>query len=102
MRHRVADAMRHEPCRAVGDAERALQFEGGDAVLARAHHVDTEYPFRERNLAVLEDRANEDGKLLATLVALPDAAIAYLAGACRAMAVLGSKERRLSHDATMG
>jgi hypothetical protein len=71
--HRKADAMSHVPSRFVGDAKFAGNLQRRDAFLAARHQVNRHQPFRERNLAVLEDRADPYRELFPTSLALVDA-----------------------------
>src|SRR5436305_8945293 len=54
------------------EAQLPLQLGGGDPALARGHQVDGEEPARQAGLGLLEDRAGEQGVLLATGDALVD------------------------------
>ncbi len=54
------------------EAQLPLQLGGGDPALARGHQVDGEEPLGETGLGLLEDRAGEQGVLLAAGHALVD------------------------------
>ncbi len=63
--HRLADAMTEKPSRAIGaEGERALHLASGDALLALRHQVNREEPFPDREMAVVEDRAASNRKLI--------------------------------------
>jgi hypothetical protein len=49
------------------------------AFLAGVHQVEAENPFRQRDVRPLHHRANGDGEVLATLVALMQAGAVRLA-----------------------
>src|SRR5262249_24212983 len=67
--------MAHVPSGAVGTgADRAMDLESVDSLLALAHQVDDLEPRAERVVGVLEDRADERGEAVAVdraLLALP-------------------------------
>lgn len=71
-----------------------MKLEGGNAVLVRAHHVESHEPLRERNLRPLEDGSDEHRELLAALGALPDATVGDLARLGQTLAVLRLDEVR--------
>jgi len=54
VRHRLANAHRHEPCRLVGDPECAMQLMRRNAFLARRHQTEGEQPLVDRNMRALE------------------------------------------------
>ena len=46
---RKANAVEHEPCRLLSDAKRAVEFPGGNPVLAVQEHPDRGQPLFQRN-----------------------------------------------------
>src|ERR1700739_470495 len=68
--HCFAQPMAHEPCRLHGDFQRAAQLMAADALLARAEQERRLKPLVQRNVALLENSADLDGKLLAAGVTL--------------------------------
>ena len=68
--HALANAVRHEPCRAVGDAEFSLDLERTDTLLAAGHEVDRDEPQSEGELAILKNGPDTDREAVATLSAL--------------------------------
>ncbi len=73
--HRLAEAMRQEPCGLQGDAEHAAELVGAHTLLAGAKQVHCLQPDMQFNMAGLEDGADLDSKGLAAGVAFvhPDA-----------------------------
>src|SRR5690242_1691313 len=71
--HGLTDAMRHEPCGLIGDAEHVVNLVRADRLLAGAHQMHGHQPFIERNLAALEHGADSDRKLFPAIAALPQA-----------------------------
>jgi len=62
--------MAEKPSRAVAaQSERALHLASGNALLAFGHHVDRQKPFPDREMAVIEDSARCDGKLILARIA---------------------------------
>ena len=74
--HRQTDAMVHVPRALLRDAERPGHFVGAYPVLAVSDHPDCDKPLVEREGAILENRADLGGELLARVLflALPKAA----------------------------
>ena len=70
--HGEPDAVQHEPCRLLRDAERAAEFVGADPVLAVGDEPDGGEPLVEAERRVLEDRPDLDGVLLLAGLALPE------------------------------
>jgi hypothetical protein len=93
--------MQHEPCTLLSDAKVTGDLVAADAVLAVDQHPHGWKPLRERNRAVLEDRTNLDGELFTALLALPNAAGAYIGDglllAVRACHAVGPAEARDKH-----
>jgi hypothetical protein len=75
--HRFADAVKHEPCRLLSDAQSPVEFVAGDSVLAVTDHPDRCHPLVKADGRVFEDRAHLDGKLLLAAVAEPQSAGLY-------------------------
>src|SRR5512146_209426 len=74
--HRAADLVQPGPGSLVAaEAHLALQLQGRDPALARAHQVDRKEPLSEPGFGLLEDRALEQRVLLATGRALVDVAL---------------------------
>src|ERR1017187_2140375 len=72
-RHRQPNPMAHEPCGLHAAAEHPLKLTRADAFLAGAHQVNRLKPMGHRRVAVLENGANLDRKLLAAVIALAQA-----------------------------
>ena len=53
--HGKSDAMEHEPCRLLSDAEIAPQFVGANPILAVSNHPDGDKPFVQRDRRILKD-----------------------------------------------
>src|SRR4051794_12216417 len=62
--HRLADAVKQEPSALVGDAERAVQLVGREALLAAAEKRIGHEPFVQGDLRVFHDRADRDRERL--------------------------------------
>src|SRR4051812_22462140 len=75
----LVDAMHQEPSGFHAAIERPLNLSSADALLALANKVDRLQPKMQREMAVLEDRADPHGKGLAAGVALAEARAARLA-----------------------
>ena len=61
----VTYPVRHKKCRAVAAKfQEPLQLERTDAFLGTANQIPSDEPLAERNMAVLENRADSDGELL--------------------------------------
>lgn len=71
--HGLTDAVKHEPCRLLGNADGAVQFVAADAVPAIADHPYCRHPLIQTNRRVLKDSADLDGELLLAAVAEPHA-----------------------------
>lgn len=67
---RIADALRHEPCGLLGDADVARQLKAADALLVGGQDIDGNEPLLKRDGAVLEDSSLDGGELFAALGAL--------------------------------
>ena len=97
-RHRLADAVRHEPSGLQADVEGPLKLAGADALLAAAQKVDGLKPHPHRDVACLEHGAHFDGERLAAGVALveadPGGLAAHLADALVALAVVAHRTVR--------
>lgn len=76
---RFADAVRHEPCGFVGNAERAVQLVRAHALLGRAEKQHGLQPNIQLDLAALKDGAHRNSELLAAITALPQARTVGLA-----------------------
>src|SRR5258708_21593937 len=68
--HCEPDAMEHEPCGLLSDAECAGHFVGTDAVLAVGNHPHSDEPFVEWKRRILKDCPDLDRELLAGMLAL--------------------------------
>lgn len=56
--------MRHKQCRAIAaKLQVALQLERANSLFGTANHIPSNQPFAERNVAVLEYRADSNGEL---------------------------------------
>src|SRR4051794_28842727 len=71
--HGLADAMAQEPRALERDAEQTVELVGADALFGRAKQMERLEPLVERNVAVLENRADLDGELLTAGGALAEA-----------------------------
>ncbi len=80
--HGIPNAMQHEPCRLLGDAQRTVQLVAGDAVLAVGQQPDRGQPLAQGERAVLHDRPHFNGELLPSVFALaaPEAARGQIPG----------------------
>lgn len=67
--HGFADAVSHEPRGLVGDAKRAVELVGADALLGRAHQVRRQHPLVKGHLRALKDRADRHRVLAAAVAA---------------------------------
>jgi len=52
--------MRHVPSGFVGNIKFSLKLFRGDTLFGRANHVDSEKPFGQRQMGVMEDGADGD------------------------------------------
>ena len=68
--HCEPDAVKHEPCGLLSDAESACDFIGTDAVLAVGNHPNSDKPLVERERGVLKDGSNFCAELLFGMLAL--------------------------------
>src|SRR5260221_3064097 len=93
--HGQPNPVQHEPCGFLCHADSAMDLVRTDTVFRVGEHPQRRKPFVERKGAILEDRADADGKLLflLTLIALPDFARGkkgyVLAAAARALNAIG-------------
>ena len=71
--HRLANPVKHEPCRLLRDAKSAVNLVAGDSVLTVADHPDCRHPLVETHRGILENRPHLDGELLLAAVAEPKA-----------------------------
>jgi len=78
--HDLADAMSEEPSGLHAAIKRPLNLPGADALLAGDDQLNGLQPRVQREMAVLENRADPHGKGLAAGVALAEAGTAALAG----------------------
>src|SRR5664280_2360813 len=69
-RHGLAKPVHHEPSGFVSDANRPVDFVGGNAVLARIEHVRGHPPLSQGNLGPLENSADSHGELAFAIVAI--------------------------------
>jgi hypothetical protein len=58
------------PCRFVADFEATRKLVGGDPLLGFGHEVDSQEPFPERKMGIMEDRPGRDGELIPALIAV--------------------------------
>ena len=65
--HGEPDAVCHVPSGPIGDAELSLDLQRRDAFLAARHQVNGHQPFRERDMAVLENGSDANRKLLSAV-----------------------------------
>src|SRR5579871_330956 len=72
--HSAADTMQQKPCGFLAHAERTGDFHRGDAVLRATEKPERRKPDFQFQRTVFHDRANLDGELLFTWLALPDTA----------------------------
>ena len=61
--HRKPDAVKHEPCRFLSDAESAADFIGTDSVLAVGDHPHGDQPLVQRDRRILKDSSDLGGEL---------------------------------------
>ena len=71
---RFADAVQHEPCAFLGDAQGAVQLPRTDSILTIGEHPDSGHPFVESKGGVFEDRSYLDGELFLAALAKPQQA----------------------------
>src|SRR5579862_5569816 len=89
--HRLSDAVREKPGRAIRDAQLAVQLVRANPFLARGHQMEGERPLVQRDMAALHDRFHGHAERLAAGVALIHALAMGLA----------IDQRSFVHDATM-
>lgn len=79
--HRKANPVEHKPCGFLGNADGAVKFPGGDAILAVQEHPDCRKPLFQRNWGVLKDRPGLESKARFGVrgVALPDPVLRQVA-----------------------
>src|SRR5688572_22553160 len=65
--------MHHEPSGLVGDVDGSMELVSGETFLARSHEMRRINPLVERNLGILENRADRDCEVTLTTVALVQA-----------------------------
>ncbi len=70
--HDLTDAVKHEPCRLLSDADAAVHLVARDAILASANHPDSHHPLIEPQGGILENGSDFDAELLLASVAHPD------------------------------
>ena len=73
----LAEPLEHEPCRLLSDADFFAELEGRDSLAGSYYEIHGIYPFVERNVRPLKDRASADGEVQLAWVT---AVIAVLAG----------------------
>jgi|SRR5271156_4563480 len=69
--HGLPDAVKHEPCRLLGDANVFGQFIAADAILAGCQHPDGGHPLVHPDRGILKDRPDFHRELLLAAVAEP-------------------------------
>ena len=74
--HCETNAVKHEPCRLLSDAESAANLVGTDSVLAVGNHPNSDKPLVERDCGILKDSSHFAGELFAGVLrfAFPQAA----------------------------
>lgn len=72
--HRLTNAVKHKPCRLLGDTESASKLMRGRSVLRIGKKPNRREPFGKRNIRGLVDRADLGGKHPLALFATPGAA----------------------------
>src|SRR5450432_41698 len=77
--HGFADAVGHEPCGLVSDAEHAVNLVRTDGLLASAHEMHSEQPLIQCDLGIREYGSDDHGELLAAVFALHQARTACFA-----------------------
>ncbi len=68
--HCKTDAVKHEPCGFLSDAESASNFIGTDAVLAVGNHPNCDKPFVERERGILKDGSHFRAELFSRMFVL--------------------------------
>ena len=72
--HSLANPLKHEPCRLLGNAKRPRQFVRRNPILAVRQHPDRNHPLIKAKGRIFHDRLNLDGELLLAGIAEPQAA----------------------------
>src|ERR1035441_10626165 len=70
--HNFTDALKHEPCRLLMNANRLSKFVTADPVLAVCQHPKRCHPLVQRDWRIFHDSLDLYGKLLLAVVAEPD------------------------------
>ena len=70
--HRKPQALKHEPCRLLGNAKRAVNLHAGNAILAIAEHPESSHPLVESDRRIFEDRPDFKRELFLAGLAKPD------------------------------
>lgn len=70
--HRVPDAVAEVPRCFIADSERPLNLASAHALLGLAQQKRSHEPFRQREMAVIEDRARRNGELVIALFAVEE------------------------------
>src|ERR1022692_621983 len=65
--------MSHKPRRLVRHAQHTMQLVGAHPLLGRTEKMNSQKPFVQGNVAILEDRVHRDRELLLAGLALPHA-----------------------------
>src|SRR5258706_11021275 len=63
--------MGHKPRRLVRHTQHAVKLMGTHPLLGRTEKMDSQQPFVQGNMAILEDRVYGDSELLFAILALP-------------------------------
>src|SRR5882762_9218608 len=84
--HCLADAVKHEPCRLLSDAQGAGNLAGANAVLRSGDNPDSGKPLIQTERGILEDRSHLRGELALGMAAL---ALPFLLG-CKVGNILAS------------
>jgi len=67
--HCQSDAMEHEPCGLLSDAESAANLIGTDAIFAIGNHPNSDKPLVQLDRRILKDSPDLDGELFAGMLA---------------------------------
>jgi len=70
----LADAMQHEPCGVLADADSLAEFVATDSILAVRQHPESHHPLVESKRRIFHDSSHLDSELLFADVAEPQAA----------------------------
>src|SRR5882672_11223355 len=65
--------MSHKPRRLVRHAQHPMQLMSAHPLLGRTEKMDSQQPFVQGNMAILENRIDRNSELLLTILALVDA-----------------------------